>query len=318
MLVEHSAAGKFPRNIVVDAGASDNMVRFLRDKFVRSGGSANFEAFVITHPDQDHYNGFDPIFGEPKFTVDTVYHSGLVERKTAAAGDVLGAKAKVGSKSYMTELVATQLELDNLLTPANIDRKQYPQMLRKAIDSGRVGDIRMLNADDKFMPGCGPGDTATIQVLGPVPETVNGSPALRWFGDVGKTKNGHSIVLRLTYGKVSILLGGDLNIPAEEYLLEHYTGEPMPPRTAQDEELIVKKHDVSLKVTLQNRATTVRLISPSISYKRSTLTPRSFLRATMSLMRIREPIRWGRSASTVVVGAHRSFRQNWLDLHQSR
>ncbi len=91
--------GKFPRNLVVDAGASDNMVRFLRDKFTRSGGIANFEAFVITHPDQDHYYGFDPIFDEPKFTVDTVYHSGLVERKTSAASDVLGAKAKVGNKS---------------------------------------------------------------------------------------------------------------------------------------------------------------------------------------------------------------------------
>jgi beta-lactamase superfamily II metal-dependent hydrolase len=233
--------GKFPRNLVVDAGASDNMVRFLRDKFTRSGGIANFEAFVITHPDQDHYYGFDPIFDEPKFTVDTVYHSGLVERKTSAASDVLGAKAKVGNKSYMTELIATQLDLDNLLTPANIDRKQYPQMLRKAIDSGRVGNIRMLNADDKYVPGCGPTDSVTIQVLGPVPESVSGSPALRWFGDVGKTKNGHSIVLRLTYGKVSVLLGGDLNIPAEEYLLEHYTGETMPPRTAQDEERLVKK-----------------------------------------------------------------------------
>ncbi len=48
-------------------------------------------------------------------------------------------------------------------------------------------------------------------------------------------------MLRLTYGKVSFLLGGDLNIPAEEYLLEHYTGEAVPPRSVQDEERLVKK-----------------------------------------------------------------------------
>jgi len=233
--------GKFPRNIVIDAGASDNMVRFLKDKFVRTSGSVNFEAFVITHPDEDHYFGFDPIFQDPKFKVDSVYHSGLVERKTAVPADVLGARTKVGNRTYMTELVASKQELDSLLTPVRIDKKQYPRMLRKALDSGRVGDIRMLNADDKFVPGYGPTDDVTIQVLGPVPESVGGSPALRSFGDTGKTKNGHSIVLRLTFGKVSVMLGGDLNIPAEEYLLEHYTGESMPPRTAQDEERLVTK-----------------------------------------------------------------------------
>lgn len=47
---------------------------------------------------------------------------------------------------------------------------------------------------------------------------------MRSFSSKGKTKNGHSIVLKLKIGDISILLGGDLNIPAEEYLLEHYTG----------------------------------------------------------------------------------------------
>ena len=234
-------AGKAPRRMVIDAGAENNMVRFLKDKFRVGPAKTNFEAFVITHPDQDHYFGFDPIFEEDRFTVDTVYHSGLVERQTSASGEVLGSTAKVGTRTYVTELVANKSELDQLLTPARIGRKQYPKMLRKALDSGRVGDIRMINSEDQFLPGCGPNDDATIQVLGPVPEAVSGKPALRWFKDLGKTKNGYSVVLRLTYGKVSMLLGGDLNIPAEEYLMEHYTGESMPPRTAQDEERLVTK-----------------------------------------------------------------------------
>jgi hypothetical protein len=33
------------------------------------------------------------------------------------------------------------------------------------------------------------------------------------FGDDGKTKNGHSVVLRLKYREIRILMGGDLNIP---------------------------------------------------------------------------------------------------------
>jgi hypothetical protein len=40
---------------------------------------------------------------------------------------------------------------------------------------------------------------------------------------------------------IGLLLGGDLNVLAEKYLLEHYTGETISPRTAQDEERLVKK-----------------------------------------------------------------------------
>jgi beta-lactamase superfamily II metal-dependent hydrolase len=240
-LVSIPQPGKTPRNIVIDAGASDNMVRFLRNKFVRAGGKVHFESFVITHPDQDHYFGFAPIFDDAKFSVDTVYHSGLIERKSAAASDTLGKRSKADGRVFVTELVASKAELDSLLTPARIEKKQYPSMLRKALDSGRVGDIRMVNAEDKFLPGYGASDEVSIQVLGPVPEIVGGKRSLRWLGDVGKTKNGHSVVLRLKYGNVSILLGGDLNIPAEEYLLEHYTDESMPPKTAQDEERLIKK-----------------------------------------------------------------------------
>ena len=60
-------------------------------------------------------------------------------------------------------------------------------------------------------------------MLGPVPEDDVQPPRLRWYGDEGKTRNGNSIVLRLVYKQVSILLGGDLNVPAEEYLLAHYS-----------------------------------------------------------------------------------------------
>ncbi|NJL29463.1 MAG: hypothetical protein HC897_17045, partial [Thermoanaerobaculia bacterium] len=79
-----------------------------------------------------------------------------------------------------------------------------------------------------------------IEALAPVPERrADGTRLLRWFGDVGKTKNGHSVVLRLVYRDVVVFLGGDLNIPAEDHLLAHYTGLPVPPRTAVEEEELV-------------------------------------------------------------------------------
>jgi hypothetical protein len=41
---------------------------------------------------------------------------------------------------------------------------------------------------------------------------------------VAKTKNGHSVILRLTVGNLRVLFGGDLNRPAEDHLLRHYSG----------------------------------------------------------------------------------------------
>jgi beta-lactamase superfamily II metal-dependent hydrolase len=234
--------GSEPRRMIIDAGASDNMIRFLAHKYQRSQKPVNFEAFIITHPDEDHYFGFDPILDSPDFKVQTIYHSGLVERVASTSSDSLGPRKKLDGRAYVTDLIATKADLDQLLTPARVGKKQYPRMMRKAVDSSRVADIRMINATDGHLPGCGPEDDVTLEILGPVPENVDsGKPALRWLSDVGKTKNGHSVVIRLIYGKVSILLGGDLNIPAEEYLLEHYTGEHVPPRTVEDEERLIRK-----------------------------------------------------------------------------
>jgi hypothetical protein len=117
--------------------------------------------------------------------------------------------------------------------PANRGRKLYPKLLHTAFTSGRVDDIRSLAAQDDYVPDYGSGAQVKLKVVGPVLEPdAAGKPRLRWFAqkvgskswDVGKTKNGHSVILRLEYGKVRLLFGGDLNSPAETFLLNHYAG----------------------------------------------------------------------------------------------
>lgn len=228
--------------LIIDAGASDNMIRFLDYKYKQTRKPVQFDAFVITHPDQDHYFGFDPIFDSENYSAATVYHSGLVERTATSTSDTLGKRKRIDGQNYVTELIDTTEDLDRLLTPAKVGKKAYAKMMRKAVDSERIGAVQMLNSTHGHLPGYGEDADVKLQVLAPVPEFVEGTkPVLRWFSILAKTKNGHSVVLRLTYGKFSCLLGGDLNIPAEEYLLAHYTDEEIPPQNVQAEEIVVQK-----------------------------------------------------------------------------
>lgn len=219
------------RFLLVDAGERDNMFRFLRWRFnLRNHPerTIRFEHAVISHPDADHYRGFDPLFNSPQFQFGTVLHNGLVER--VDDDDVLGEWVEHKGERYYVDLVADRSRLDEILNdPARVGRKWYPNLLLDCSRSGRTGDIRMLCASDGFLPGYEGDRELSVQVLGPVPDRIpdgNGGsrPALRWLGSHGETKNGHSVVLRARYRDVSILLGGDLNIPAEEHLLRHYTG----------------------------------------------------------------------------------------------
>jgi len=228
--------------ILIDAGEEDNMFRFLRWRFnMRNNPDrpVHVQYAVISHPDSDHYYGFRKLFDDVLFRFGTVFHNGIVER----TGDhSLGPKQKVGKNTYLTDVIGDRVSLKAIIDdPDRVGRKWYPTLLKTAAEGGRVDDIRMLCAKDGFLPGYKDGELV-IRVLAPVPEeSPEGGRMLRWFNDESKTKNGHSVVLKLEYGGVKILLGGDLNTPAEEHLLHHYTGLDPRPTTPQDEQALVDK-----------------------------------------------------------------------------
>ena len=217
------------RAVLIDAGEKDNMMRYLKYRFMypTARRPRELHAGIISHPDKDHYAGFKSIFKQPGLSFKTLYHNGLVERKGEMA---LGPVTKT-NPPLITDLIKSKAQLRKLLDKDAVlpGRKNYPDMLRDALEAEKFGTFRMLCHDDGYMPGFGPGDEVEIQVLGPVVEKVNGGIAgLRDFGSTGLTKNGHSVVLRLTYGGVRMLLGGDLNIPAEKLLLRSIMGKPVP------------------------------------------------------------------------------------------
>ncbi len=230
------------KSIIIDAGEEDNMYRFLRWRFGRFENKYTFESFIISHPDKDHYYGFGHLFDEKNVYVDNVFHNSIVEQKIRGKNS-LGAERKVGRKKYIAGLVHDLNELKKITnSKARRGGRQYPNMLKTAVHSGRISDISSLLASTdwqapKYVPGYGPQDnkSMTMKLLGPVPDELTpGKFSLRRFGNDGKTKNGHSIIILLEIGNVKILLGGDLNEKSQKYLLEHYTGLNPNPKTAED------------------------------------------------------------------------------------
>ena len=222
-------------HFLIDAGQSDNMFRFLKWRFCLSKSSTAPPPFtvVISHPDADHYYGFKYIFDTPKeyaqqFSFTKVYHNGLMEAKTIATGKDNKATTADKLRSLGTLLELTGHQYSKYITDlcdtnedykaraASVDAGDYMDILAKADaekESLRAGSVLYEKGKLK------------MEVLAPIPETIDGKDALPAFdNDKGRTKNGNSVVLLLTMGNMKILLGGDLNIPAEHYLLQRYSG----------------------------------------------------------------------------------------------
>jgi hypothetical protein len=85
---------------------------------------------------------------------------------------------------------ATTLQVTNWAVALSVLTSPATEIRRLAI-----GDH---DAFDVFRP------EIDIEVLGPITDTVNGKPGLRYFGSsAGHTINGHSVVLRMRHGNVT-------------------------------------------------------------------------------------------------------------------
>jgi beta-lactamase superfamily II metal-dependent hydrolase len=236
-LLVSAETGDQERILIVDAGEGDNMLGFLKWRFGKLKNEFRFHAAIVTHPDTDHYKGFQSVFSHDKCRFDRVYHNGITER---TGSDLLGPKD--AAKRFLTSIVVTDDDMRAMYAdPVVRGGKLYPKLMHTAFTNGRVDKIEMLSTNHgkkqngkTWLPQFAPSDgrSAQIEVLGPVPEGTVAKPKLRCFGDTigstsaddAKTKNGHSVILRMTVGNLRVLFGGDLNRPAEDHLLRHYSG----------------------------------------------------------------------------------------------
>ncbi|HUP02191.1 MAG TPA: MBL fold metallo-hydrolase [Gemmatimonadota bacterium] len=221
------------RNLLIDAGEKAEMYRYFNWRYDLEENPERrirFAVTVISHPDLDHYGGLLTLNKKRFFAFGSVYHNGIVERVGKPG---VGPKRKFGNRSYLTDVIPDRVSLSRIIDdPEKVGRRNYPILMRDLVREGLADDVRMVSSLDRFLPGFGEDEELAIEVLGPIPEPTPTLPhRLRWFGSEGKTKNGHSVVLKLRYRDITLLLGGDLNIPSEKFLLGIYTGLDPAPRS---------------------------------------------------------------------------------------
>jgi len=218
--------------IIVDTGERNHLLRYLRWRYKSFSTpemkkmAGNIKSIIITHPDKDHYEGLKYLFEDDLMNrvlkVQSIYHNGLFPRKGNGAGS-LGTDKKVDKKTFITDLILDDNDLKRFLQNRPLwQGKEFATLVDSIRQKHDSIDFRMLNHESSGPPQLTACPGLTIRILGPYVERHGGKPALRYFGDVKTTKNGHSVLLLLKYGNIRIFLSGDLNDKAEDYLIERH------------------------------------------------------------------------------------------------
>jgi hypothetical protein len=213
--------------IMIDGGETHMFARYAAARLGRTSASRRrtVDAIVVTHGDADHFAGLTEIFesetrrglpDEKRLFIrpKNVFHNGIIKGPRGAK-NILGETKEVGGKTFLVELADDPRTVDE--ARMNDAFKDWKHALAGWAANGDVNVRRLERGITDAFGFLGAGDPA-VEVLGPLTTQIDGKPALSRLGDAAHTINGHSIVLRMTFGKWRLLFAGDLNIPAEETL----------------------------------------------------------------------------------------------------
>ena len=196
--------------IVIDGGLNRRALGFLVWKYRldKPGPPIDIDLLVLTHADEDHLNGLVSIIDHPRIRVHQIVHSGIATFQSGVFETRLGNLDPTG-----TYLETRHSGLDDL---AGLDLTDSFASWRTAI----VDEGTSYTAVDSTDGSLDVGDPEiSVDVIGPHLDVWNGQPVFRWYKNDSHTINGHSVVLRLNYGEVSILFSGDLNVEGAKHLL---------------------------------------------------------------------------------------------------
>lgn len=227
-------------NLLIDGGPSSGFHRFLRYLYgpmIRSGLKPHFHGVVVSHPDVDHFRGLTAVLNDTDFTFGTVFHNGIIryndDTPSGKPFDLGVLRNDIAGNRIMTETFNFLSDAEALIAGGHLMTRfrEFWEAASAAHAAGRLQSVRRITSRDGTLPGFGSSDPEElrIEVLGPVPTEPSGKIEYITFPDPhdhpstspssSHTRNGHSIVLKLIFGKHSFLFGGDLNIPAEKHLM---------------------------------------------------------------------------------------------------
>jgi beta-lactamase superfamily II metal-dependent hydrolase len=216
--------------LLLDGGEEQHLVNYVSASWahVLRTRPVKVSALIVTHGDADHFAGLRRLVeatrgrAGPVITAERVFHNGVVKGVGSGLA-TLGATTKAGGVTYLTELEDDLLAVpESRMNTSFVKWKRSLEALKERNSELRIRRLEYGDRAFRFLEDEG----IRIQVLGPITETVAGKPALRALRTPGTNRlsashtiNGHSVVLRLTYGNVRVLFGADLNEEAGESLL---------------------------------------------------------------------------------------------------
>mgnify|MGYP000672261388 CR=1 FL=1 len=234
--------------ILLDGGPSSKYYKFILHRYKRilkDEGEINIKAIIMSHPDWDHFNGLTPIINDSRFKIEHIYHNGIIryDKKPPGRNTKMGRTTNQiingKTRTVLTETYSSLSDAKKLIDGGFLMStfKKFWQAAINAKKQGRLKGAKCLTIHNKTIDGFdrSSNNCLRIEILGPVPSS-NKDDKLEYITfpeaeNIAKenpgisdshTINGHSLVLKFLYGDHSILLGGDLNIPAELHLLAHY------------------------------------------------------------------------------------------------
>ena len=236
---------------LIDAGVPNarqmtkkGAANFLRWKFYEDLRlrKITLHSLTASHPDYDHYGGMLDLLGEElydgrtfKVEVENFYHTGMgrFDDNDMPLGQMHRGQVPtlpnngqgIGRRDdFITELLDDKASFRNPPRPFASSFGALAELIERKCERAQ-----RLSRSNEFLPGYGPEDEeVTVHVLGPILESFGNRRGLRKLGKddrydswEGKTRNGHSIVLRFDYGDARFLMTGDLNDESQRLLLSY-------------------------------------------------------------------------------------------------
>lgn len=240
------------RHILIDGGyprqkqnTGKSAGDFVDWKFFEDYGldRIDLDAMIASHNDEDHYGGLadllDPAqyqggseFDAQGIAIERFYHAGLSWWKSGSSRSLGPTDNNAAGKSCFTRLLTDRASAQAATQPGANPALQgmWAQFIKRVVAArtanGDPTPIDRLHPGMNHLPQFEPGNASgvAIHVLGPIDFTIGGAPALPVLGSSSKSTNGNSVLLRLDFGAVRVLLTGDLNLAAHRLILEHFEG----------------------------------------------------------------------------------------------